>query len=82
VSVHLAKLTSQKAALDGYPNEGLVEIAAGLPRRLGLILEYDPTDEDVSHCVLYTIGGGAITKSKARKLAQAAQWLVRPLSIR
>jgi hypothetical protein len=82
VSVHLAKLTSQQAALNDRPNEGLVEIAAGLPRRLGLIVDYDPTDEDESHCVIHPPGGGAISKSKARTLAQAAQWLVKPLRIR
>ena len=77
VSVHLAKLTTQQAALNGRPNDGLVEIPAGLPRRLEINVIYEPTDEDASHCVMCPV-----TKSKAKQLARSAQWLVKPLRIR
>lgn len=77
VSVHLAKRTSQQAALKGLPDEGLVEIPARLPIHLEINVIYEPTDADKSHCVMYPI-----TKGKARQLALAAEWLVKPLRIR
>lgn len=82
VSVHLAKLTTQEKALAGRSNEGLVEIVAALPRSIELIIAYDPKDDDQSHSLICPPSGGSISKSKARKLADAANWLVKPKDIR
>lgn len=82
VSAHLARLTTQEKALAGRPDEGMIELIAGLPRSLGLIVAYDPKDEDPSHSLIYPPAGGAVSKSKARKLADAARWLVKPKDIR
>jgi hypothetical protein len=82
VSVHLARLTTQEKVLASRPDEGMVEIVAGLPRSLGLIVAYDPTDDDQSHSLICSPMGGSIKKSDARKLADAAGWLVLPKKIR
>lgn len=84
VSVHLAKLTTQKKALADHPEKGLVEILVGLPRSLGHSVIYDPTDDDASHCVICPPENQTEkTRNRdARKMAEAARWLVYPLSIR
>jgi hypothetical protein len=82
VSVHLARLTTQEKVLASRPDDGIVEIFAGLPRSLGLILVYDPTDNDQSHSLICSRIGGSIKKSDARKLADAARWLVKPRDLR
>ncbi|SRR6266498_280271 len=84
VSVHWAKLTTKKKALAEYPEYGLVEIDAGLPRSLGHLVKYDPTPEDLSHTVIVPPQSKA-PKSRerdAKVMAQAARWLVYPLSKR
>lgn len=81
VSVHLARLTQQEQALAGRPDDGLVELVAGLPRALGLIVVYDPQD-DLSHSLICPRPGSAIGKGEARKLAAAARWLLKPKDIR
>jgi hypothetical protein len=60
----------------------MVEVNAGLRRSLGLIVAYDPKNDDPSHSLICLPKGGAISKSKARKLAEAARWLVKPKDIR
>lgn len=84
VSVHLAKLTSQEKALADHPEKGLVEILVSVPRLLGHSVVYDPTDDDVSHCVICPPENQPEkTKNRdARKMAESARWLVYPLSIR
>src|SRR6266508_1374175 len=52
VSVHCAKLATQKKALAKYPEYGLVEIDAGLPRSLGHSVIYKPLPEYPSHAVI------------------------------
>ncbi len=73
---------TQEKALAGRPDDGMVEIAAGLPRSLDLIVVYDPTKDDPSHCLIFSPVGGGIKKSAARKMADAARWLVKPKDIR
>lgn len=82
VSVHLARLTTQEKALVNRPDDGLAEINAGLPRSIDLVVAYDPTDDDPSHSLICPVKGGSISKSRARRLADAAQWLIKPKNIR
>lgn len=83
VSVHLARLTTQEKALAGRPDDGLVKLVAGLPRSLDLIVAYDPKEDDPSPSLICSPTGSGISKSKARKLAEAAQeWLVKPKDLR
>lgn len=81
VSVHLARLTTQEKALANRPDEGLAEISAGLPRSVDLIVVYDPTIDDSSHSLICPTKGGTISKSRARTLAEAARWLIKPKNI-
>ncbi|MGH9839319.1 MAG: hypothetical protein ACREEM_11105 [Blastocatellia bacterium] len=82
VSIHLARLTTPENALAGRPDEGLVDLFAILPRSIGLIVVYDPKDDDPSHSLICAPSGSGVSKSKARKLADAARWLVKPKDIR
>lgn len=82
VSVHLARLTKQEKALAGRPDDGLVALSAAIPRANELIVAYDPKDDDPSHSLICSPSGSGISKSKARKLADAANWLVKPKDIR
>jgi hypothetical protein len=84
VSVHLAKLTTVETALAEYPENGLVQITAGLPRSLGHSVVYDPTPEDRSHTLIVPPENQTNNSRQrdAKRLAQAALWLVHPLSVR
>jgi hypothetical protein len=82
ISVHLARLTTQEKVLASRPDDGMVEIVAGLPRSLNLIVVYDPTEDDQSHSLICPPVGGNIKKNAARKLADDARWLVKPKDIR
>jgi hypothetical protein len=84
VSVHLAKLTTAGDALADYPENGLVQITAGLPRSLDHRVVYDPTPEDRSHALIVPPRNQTPSSRNrdAKRMAQAAQWLVHPLSIR
>ncbi len=84
VSVHLAKLTTKERALAGYPKNGLVEIPAGLPRSLGHSVVYDPTPEDRSHTLIVPPQNQSNNSCRrdAKRMAEAARWLVYPLSMR
>jgi hypothetical protein len=84
VSVHLAKLTTVEAALADYPDNGLVQICAGLPRSLDHSVIYDPTPEDPSHTVIVP-PQNKTKKSRlhdAKRMAEEARWLLYPLSVR
>lgn len=78
VSVHIAALTNQDQALEGRPNDSLVEIVAALPRSLGHILVRDPTDKDPSHALICPPPDKPNKKRKmdARKMAEQARWIV------
>ncbi|MGH9833349.1 MAG: hypothetical protein ACREBD_11340 [Blastocatellia bacterium] len=84
VSVHLAKLTTQEQALAGCPDEGLVEFEATIPRFLGHAVVRDPTDADPSHTLICPPSNQTrkTRKQDARKMADAARWLVKPMAIR
>ena len=56
ISVDLAALTTPELSLrragrpdepDGKPNQGIVALAAGVPRRFGLTVRHDPLEESV-----------------------------------
>jgi hypothetical protein len=88
VSVHRAILTTQEKALEGKPDEGLVEIRAEFPRSLGQIVVYDPIQnhptlrDDISHSLICPPQSStkSTRKSDARLMAQEASkhWLVLP----
>jgi len=84
VSVHQAKLTTQERALRGRADDGLVEIEAGFPRALGQIVASDPTKDDPSHALICPPPGQSKgqRKANARKMAEAARWLLKPKDIR
>jgi len=78
VSVHIAALTDQYKALEGRPNDSLVEIKAGLPRSLGHAIVRDPTEQDPSHALICPPPEKPRKqrKSDARRMAEEAQWIV------
>lgn len=84
VSVHLARLTTQEKALSARPDNGLVEISAAIPRSVNHIVTLDPTEEDESHSLICP--SEALSKSgrkmAARKMSEAARWLLFPESLR
>ncbi len=84
ISVHLAKLTTQEKALAAHTEKGLVEILVSLPRALGHSVVYDPTEDDDSHSLICPPQNQTEkTRNRdARKMAEAAHWLVYPLAIR
>lgn len=84
VSVHQAKLTTQERALKGRADDGLVEIEAGFPRALGQIVASDPTGDDPSHALICPPldQSKGQRKANARKMAEAARWLLKPKDIR
>lgn len=83
--MHLGKimLRSQKA-LEGRPDDGLVEIEAGIPRAHKHKVACDPTPEDDSHAVICPLEGlSGNGRSKAAKLiAKKVKWLVFPKILR
>jgi hypothetical protein len=82
VSVHLARLTTSEEALRDRPDDGLVELEAVVPRSIGLIVAFDPTENDQSHSLICAPSGGKINKTQARRMVDAARWLIRPETIR
>jgi len=84
VSVHLARLTTVDAALADHPEKGLVEITAGLPRSLGHKVVYDREPEDHSHTLIVPPQNQSNNSRRrdAKLMAEAARWLMYPLSVR
>lgn len=82
VSVHLARLTTREEALRDRLDDGLVELEAVVPRSIGLIVAFDPTENDQSHSLICAPSGGKISKMQARRMVDAARWLIRPATIR
>ncbi len=84
VSVFRAVEKTPEEALDGFPDYGLVSITAGFSRSQGLIVATTPEVEDPSHRVLCDDPGAMSLsrKAKARALAGAAVWIVRPKDYR
>jgi hypothetical protein len=52
VSVNLAALTTVEETLAGFPNQGLAEIRAGVPRSLGHSIVRDPEESNPSHALI------------------------------
>ncbi len=78
VSVHIAALTDRDKALEGRPDDSLVEIKAGLPRSLGHAIVRDPTDKDPSHALICPPPEKPRKRRKAdaREMAEQSQWIV------
>jgi hypothetical protein len=72
LSVHIATLTNQDIALQGFPNDSLAAIRAGHPRSLGYAIVRDPTDDDPSHALVCP----APKRGHARVIAMQADWVV------
>jgi hypothetical protein len=83
ICVHLAKLTTKEKILEKYPENGLVEIAANLPRTLGFTVVHDPLPEDDSHALICPPSNQSKkTRLKmAKTMASAAIWVIKPKSI-
>lgn len=87
VSVNVASQTSLDAVMDGYGDQGLVSIPAGLPRSLNHIVaatvERDDPD-DPSHrviCPPENLGKKQRMKA-AKEMAKQATWVIHPHSCR
>lgn len=72
LSIHLASLTDPDRALQGFPQDSLAAIRAGLPRSLGYAVVRDPTPDDPSHALICP----SPNKGKARTMAKQATWVV------
>lgn len=84
VSVNVASLTTHAQTLNGYPDFGLVSIAAGVPRSLNHIVAATPEVQDPAHRVICS--ASKLTKGNrkaaARIMAEQAVWLLFPESHR
>ncbi len=82
VSVLIAALTTQEAALRDRPADSLAEITAAVPRSRGYKVARDPeggdTPDDPAHAVLCPPAGRGKnqTRRDALAMAAAAQWIV------
>lgn len=52
VSVNLAELTTVENSLAGFPEQGLAELQAGIPRLLGHALVRDPLPDNPAHALI------------------------------
>ena len=52
VSVNLAALTTQQKTLAGFPDHGIAEILADVPRSLGHAIVRDPEEDNPSHALI------------------------------
>jgi len=77
VSVHLAVLTTEADALDGYPEHSLAGLRVGAPRNLGYVINRDPTPIDPSHAVLLvpTEWSDGQEQRASRQLAIGCWWI-------
>ncbi len=83
VSIHLEKIIKEQAkALEGKPDDGLVEIEAGFPRSLNHKIVSDPTDTDESHSLICPPNMANSRRKAAKKMALHARWLVYPKLVR
>lgn len=76
MSVAIASLTSVESALVDYPGFSLAEIKVAFLRSIGCIVVRDPDPPDnPAHALVYgKSANGSLTKSQAKRLAEAATW--------
>lgn len=63
-----------KDALLDHPDFGVIAITAAVARSLGLGIQKDPIPKHLNHALVF----GPIPKSVQRRLADAADWAIRP----
>jgi hypothetical protein len=79
VSVNIARMTTQEKVLKNLPEQSLAAISAGVPRSLEHkhIVASDPLPDDPSHAVICPPEiPSRQRKTAARKMAEAACWVV------
>lgn len=74
MSVDVARLTTPKQTLTGYPSHGLASIMAGHARALGQDVFHDPLELNPAHAIVK----GNKPLGIARSLAQSAKWEAPP----
>lgn len=74
MSVDVARLTTPKQTLTGYPSHGLASITAGHARAEGQDVFHDPLELNPAHAIVK----GNKPLSIARRLAQSAKWEALP----
>lgn len=72
MSVDLASLTTLAQSLAEKPDHSLVEVEAGILRKMGYVLVLDPLESNPAHTLIC----GRMTKAHARELSRLARWLV------
>lgn len=72
MSVHIADLADAADITAKYPAYRLVAITAGLVRENGCVVVRDPTADDASHALVVRPDGRKLSKSQAKRIAQAA----------
>jgi hypothetical protein len=80
VSVDLAELTTQEKTLAGFPDQGLAEIKAGVPRSLGHAIVRDPIEDNPAHALICEPPGQPNRKRErdAKEMARQASILKMP----
>ena len=80
VSVNRASLTTREKTLAGRPDDGLIEIEAAFPRSLGHRVVSDPEPDNPAHALILPPATQTpkTRKADARRMAEAARWLVFP----
>lgn len=84
VSVDQAKLTTLENALRLDPDDGLVQLQAIVPRSLSHSVVADPEDDNPAHALICPPDKLSFNQRKisARKMAQIAEWIEKPKSLR
>jgi hypothetical protein len=77
MSVDVASLTTQDKTLAAYPDDGLAQFPARLPRSLSLKVFIDPTPTNPAHAIICP----KATDSKARQMQKGATVLLAPKAL-
>lgn len=72
MSVHIAALADAGEILAKYPGYRILAITAGLVRQQGCVVVKRPTEDDASHALVVRPDGKRLSKSAAKRIAQAA----------
>lgn len=82
MSVNMASLTTESAALAANPEDGLVAFTAGRARALDCIIVRQPEPDNPAHAIVVKKGSDTrLTKGDARILAEEAEWVKLPPSL-
>ena len=73
-SVDLERLTTPEKTMEQKPDFGLGRIRVGDVRRCGLVVQYDPKEDNSAHTLII----GKFSKKQRRDLAAAMELLIKP----